>query len=133
MNFNEILTEVSPYLLAIILAILGFIAKWIGAMANAKITSLEEADKDKKIRAIIESTVKYVEQIGKALDGPAKLDKAKETALAWINEKGLIITETELNILIEATVNEFFENYNPAPVPLVVVETSVPAAPEGTE
>ena len=33
------------------------------------------------------------------------LEKAKEKALEWLNEKGIKISETELEILIESAVN----------------------------
>jgi len=34
-----------------------------------------------------------------------KLSKAKEKALEWLNSKGLKISDTELDILIESAVN----------------------------
>lgn len=34
-------------------------------------------------------------------------EKAKDKALEWLNEKGITISDTELEILIEASVNSF--------------------------
>ena len=55
----------------------------------------------------MESTVKYVEQITKnvMVTNEDKLIKAKEKALEWLNSKGLKISDTELDILIESAVN----------------------------
>ena len=48
-----------------------------------------------------------MEQIYKDLDGATKLEKAKDNILAQLNEKGISISELELDVLIEATVNGF--------------------------
>ena len=56
-------------------------------------------------KEIVKDTVNYVEQVFKDIHGAEKLEKAKEKALEWLNEKGIKISETELEILIESAVN----------------------------
>ena len=51
--------------------------------------------------------VKAVEQLYHDLGGPEKLEKAKEGIEDMLNEKGIPITELEMNLLIEAVVSEF--------------------------
>lgn len=53
---------------------------------------------------IIKNTVQYVEQVFGTLQGSEKLEKAKSTALDWLGEKGIEISDAELTILIESAV-----------------------------
>ena len=100
-----------PYLLEILFAILTGIASFIGM----KIKKVYEEYVNTKVKKdVVEDTVKYVEQVFKDIHGQEKLDKAKEKALEWLNEKGISISEVELEILIEATVNSFNKEINEA-------------------
>ena len=65
------------------------------------------AERSKTKKEIVEATVKYIEQIykGVMVSNEDKLSKAKEKALEWLNSKGLKISDTELDILIESAVN----------------------------
>jgi len=56
---------------------------------------------------IVRTTVRYVEQIYKDLDGPAKLKKAIQRASELLEGYGILISEEELTTMIEAAVNEF--------------------------
>ena len=94
----------NEYLLEIIVAILTGIASFIGV----KIKKLyEEYVNTKTKKDVVDTTVKYVEQVYKDIHGEEKLNKAKDKALEWLNEKGITISDTELEILIEASVNGF--------------------------
>lgn len=59
------------------------------------------------IKKIVEDTVKYVEQITKdiSITSENKKQKAKDKILEWLDVKGLYISNTELDILIESAVN----------------------------
>lgn len=93
-----------PYLIEILVAILTGVASFIGL----KVKKLYEEYINTKMKEdIVNSTVKYVEQVFKDIHGKEKLEKSKEKALEWLNEKGITISETELEILIEASVNGF--------------------------
>lgn len=58
----------------------------------------------KEKELVIKNTVQYVEQVFGALKGSEKLEKAKVTALDWLQEKGIEISDAELTILIESSV-----------------------------
>lgn len=99
--FDEL---VSAYLIPILAAIITGVSSYVGL----KIKSIYEKYVDTKTKKeIIEYTVKYVEQICKAtkLTSAEKLDMAKEKALNWLNSKGIKISDTELEVLIESAVN----------------------------
>lgn len=98
---NEIITT---YGMQIIGAILTAIATFIGTKIKALYEEYVNNDTKKKV---VEDTVRYVEQIYKDLKGEQKLKKAKENILALLNEKGISITELELDVLIESTCNGF--------------------------
>lgn len=93
-----------PYLMEILSLVITGIVTYIGLQAK----SIFEKYINTQIKKdVVESTVKYVEQIYKDVHGAEKLEKAKEKALDWLNEKGITISETELEILIESAVNGF--------------------------
>ena len=105
MTFAEFFVEIQPALFSIATAILTFIAGYLGKKAKEFLDTKEK-------RAIVESTVMFVEQVGKALGSEEKFALAKEKALALAEEKGVKIGETELEILIEAFVQKFFYHYH---------------------
>jgi len=90
-----------PFLGTVISAIIAFIAKKYHSKAN---------DDTKKKVAL--DTVKYIEQVFKDLHGSEKFNKAVECAKEWLEEKGINISSTELNILIESAVNELNKKGN---------------------
>lgn len=53
-------------------------------------------------KSIVDSTVKYVEQIYKDKSSEEKYQEAEVNALELLTEKGIAITELELKVLIEA-------------------------------
>ena len=106
---GNILETIQPYILEIIAAILTGVASFIG-MKVKKV--YEDHINTKTKKDVVDTTVKYVEQVYKDIHGAEKLEKAKEKALEWLNEKGITISDTELEILIEASVNGFKNGLN---------------------
>ena len=90
------------YLLEILAAIIAAVASFIGIRIKNAYTKYVDTQTKKEI---VKDTVNYVEQIYKDIHGAEKLEKAKEKALEWLNEKGIKISDTELEILIESAVN----------------------------
>lgn len=90
------------YLLEILAAIIAAVASFIGIRIKNAYTKYVDTQTKKEI---VKDTVNYVEQIYKDIHGAEKLEKAKEKALEWLNEKGIKISNTELEILIESAVN----------------------------
>jgi intergrase/recombinase len=80
----------------------------IASFVGLKIKGIyEKYINDKTKKDVVESTVKYVEQIYSDLKGEEKLEKAKENIIELLNQKGISITELEMDVLIEATCNSF--------------------------
>ena len=93
-----------PYLMEIIVTILTAIATYIGT----KIKKIyEEKVNDDTKRKVVSTVVKAVEQLYKDLNGEEKLEKAQENIVEMLNEKGIMITELEMNMLIEEVCNSF--------------------------
>lgn len=80
------------------------VASFIGMSIKKAYTKYVDTKTKKEI---VDLTVKYIEQIykGVMISNEDKLSKAKEKALEWLNSKGLKISDTELDILIESAVN----------------------------
>lgn len=93
-----------PYLMEIIVTILTAIATYIGA----KIKKIyEEKANDETKRKVVSTVVRAIEQLYKDLNGEEKLEKAQENIVEMLNEKGIMITELEMNMLIEEVCNSF--------------------------
>lgn len=93
---------IQNYLLEILATIITALASFIGVSIKNAYTKYINTKTKKEI---VKDTVNYVEQVFKDIHGAEKLNKAKEKALEWLNEKGIKISETELEILIESAVN----------------------------
>lgn len=100
---NELLLELQPYLVGILTVILGYVSNKLRLYFDAKI----DEQKQKQIKDVIKGAVAFVEQVSKKdleLVGKAKFELAKEKAVLLLNEKGLAVSEVELEMLIEAFV-----------------------------
>ena len=62
---------------------------------------------DKAKKDVAKTVVQAVEQIYKDLHGEEKLNKALESASEMLAEKGIIVTDLEMRMLIEAALAEF--------------------------
>ena len=67
---------------------------------------------DKTKRAVAKTCVQAVEQIYSDLHGEAKYNKCVEAMSQMLAEKGIVITELEIKMLIEAAVGEFNKVFN---------------------
>lgn len=92
------------YIMEILATIITAVASYIGVQIKKAYTKYVDTKTKKEI---VDATVKYIEQIykGVMISNEDKLIKAKEKALEWLNSKGLKISDTELDILIESAVN----------------------------
>lgn len=100
--WQEIITT---YLIPALFTVLTGVVAWLGN----KIKSLiEEKVRNEKVKEIINDVVKYTEQTSKELTSTEKFNKAMEEASEWLNSKGITISETELRIMIEASVNALY-------------------------
>ena len=101
MTIQEI---ISNFLLPVIAAAVTGLAGFIG-MQLKKLYQKHVDDKTKE--AVVRTCVKAVEQLYHDLGGPEKLEKAKDGIQEMLKEKGIAISELEMDMLIESVVSEF--------------------------
>ena len=94
----------ATYALPVIAAALSAVAGFIGVQIKKL---YEKHINDKTKEAVVRTCVKAVEQLYHDLNGPEKLKKAQDGVRQMLEEKGIPITELELNLLIESIVSEF--------------------------
>jgi hypothetical protein len=80
--------------------------------------------KDKVKKEVAVQVVKYVEQVYKDMHGEEKLEKALEAAADMLAEKGIIISDLELRVLLEAALAELNGAFQ---------KTATPETPTNTE
>lgn len=85
---------------ALLTAIAGFIATKIKAIYEAKCD-------DETKKKVVRSCVKAVEQLYNDLGGAEKLERAKANIIQILELKGIVISELELDMLIEEVIAEF--------------------------
>lgn len=96
---------VSTYLIPALMTILTGVVTRIGTKVKKII---EEKAKNEKIKDIIYDVVKYVEQTSKELTGSEKFELAVKKSTEWLNSKGIYVSDLELKIMIESTVNTLY-------------------------
>ena len=101
MNWLDILNQCLDILLP---AVASVIAVILGVLATKIKTTYNDKIQDETVRTIVKSVVEWAQQVYKDCDGPEKLQKALEKASAILNEKGITISDEELNMLIESAV-----------------------------
>ena len=119
----------AAYVLPVIMAALAAFAGWLGTQLKKLVQKYIDS---KTKESVVRTCVKAAEQLYHDLSGPEKLLKAQEGVVQMLNEKGIPISELEMNLLIEAVVSEF--NYGfakAADVPKS--DTPAPALPEESE
>ena len=93
-------TYALPVIAAAVTALAGFLGAQLKGLYQKYIN-------DKTKESVVRTCVKAVEQLYHDLGGPEKLEKAKEGIADMLNEKGIPISELEMNLMIEAVVSEF--------------------------
>jgi len=106
---QEILNQVLSILLP---ALATLIAGWFAVLGNKIKVAYEEKINTQIKKQVVQSTVEYVEQVYKAINGDEKLQKAIEQATIILSEKGILISEVELRMLIEAAVYGLKQGFN---------------------
>lgn len=108
---EELMNQITPYLMIILTAVAGYLATKIKTFIDAKI----DHEKQEQLISFVEKTVNYVEQIGFDLNAEEKFKLAKAKIVIWMNQRGITVTEEELEVLIEAFVHNLMK-------PLPVIE-----------
>jgi intergrase/recombinase len=94
----------SEYGITIIGTILTGVATYLGMVAKKLYTKWVN---DKTKKDVVDTVVKAVEQIYKDLHGEDKLDRAFNSAAIMLSEKGIKVSDLELELLIESALAEF--------------------------
>ena len=101
MNWLDILNQCLDILLP---AVASVIAVILGVLATKIKTTYNDKIQDETVRTIVKSVVEWAQQVYQDCEGPEKLQKALEKASIILNEKGITISDEELNMLIESAV-----------------------------
>ena len=96
---------VTTYLIPALMTILTGVLAWIGTKIKSVI---EEKTKNEKAKDIIYDVVRYTEQTCKELTSNEKFELSVQEATKWLNSKNIYISEYELKIMIEASVNTLY-------------------------
>ena len=101
MTHAELLgTYVLPVLAAALTALAGFVGAQLKNLYRRWVD-------DKTKEAVVRTCVKAVEQLYRDVGGPEKLERAREGIRQMLEEKGIPITQLEMDMLIESVVAEF--------------------------
>lgn len=97
---NELINQICNNILQIILVL---VFSYVGLAYN-KLTTRYVNSETKSI--VVKDCVKCVEQIYKDLHGDDKKAECENIIVQLLYEKGITITQTELDVMIEAAVQE---------------------------
>lgn len=116
---STLLSEVAPLLTTAVVLLVGIISSFLGMQAKKVLNKIETREEMSTVREALENnkeivkmSVDYVEQIGKHLKAKEKFELAKDKAVQIANEKGITITEQEMEVLIEQAVIGFKEGFS---------------------
>lgn len=94
---NQCLDVILPAVASVIAILFGVLGAKIKQIYNEKSQS-------ETVKVVVDNVVKWVQQVYYELEGPEKLQKALTEASTILKEKGITISETELDMMIESAV-----------------------------
>ena len=94
---NQCLDVILPAIASVIAILFGVLGAKIKRLYTDKV-------QDETVKTVVDSVVKWVQQVYYDLDGQGKLEKALERASQTLKEKGITVSKSELNTLIESAV-----------------------------
>lgn len=94
---NQCLDVILPAIASVIAILFGVLGAKIKRLYTDKV-------QDETVKTVVDSVVKWVQQVYYDLDGQGKLEKALERASQTLEEKGITVSKSELNTLIESAV-----------------------------
>lgn len=101
MDWMSILNECLDVILPAIASVVAILFGVLGAKIKQVYT---ERTQNETVKVVVDNVVKWVQQVYYELEGPEKLQKALTEASTILNEKGITISETELDMMIESAV-----------------------------
>lgn len=120
---NELLEllgpELTPIIQNLLLTLVGVLSTYLGIQFKKLMSKAERSKEVQEIRnklkaneELVKLSVEYVEKIGGHLASDEKRDLAIEKTVEIANQKGLDITRTEIEVMIEGILLNFKEGYN---------------------
>lgn len=120
---NELLEllgpELTPIIQNLLLTVVGVLATYLGIQFKKLMSKVERSKEVQEIRnklkaneELVKLSVEYVEKIGGHLASDEKRNLAIDKSVEIANQKGLDITRTEIEVLIEGILLNFKEGYN---------------------
>ena len=94
---NQCLDIILPAIASVVAVLFGVLGTKIKQIYNEKA-------QNETVKVVVDNVVKWVQQVYYELEGPEKLQKALTEASIILNEKGITISETELDMMIESAV-----------------------------
>lgn len=119
---NSLVEQLVPYLVSIVTVILGYVSFRVGKVIDGAMSKYDIYDAIKTNQTIVKASVEYAEQVFKEAKGQEKFELAKERAIQIFKERGIEISEKELNTLIEQSVFQFKNGMNEAHQTVEVLE-----------
>lgn len=119
-NMEFVKDFASQYGLLILQSTITFIIGYVGTYIKKYI---DNAENNKIKKEVCITCVKAVEQLYTDLHGEEKLQKCTEAMTEMLNERGIQITELEINMLIHSTLadlNKLFDDVFGEEAPIVV-------------
>ena len=120
---NQCLDVILPAVASVIAILFGVLGAKIKQTYNQKA-------QNETVKVVVDNVVKWVQQVYYELEGPEKLQKALTEASTILNEKGITISETELDMMIESAVYGLKQGMT---TETVLVEGTVGETKEDTE
>lgn len=101
MEWNDLLNQIIQILLPLLATFLTGVFTYLGARVKS---AYENKVKTETAKTVVNDVVRFVEQVYSDIGGKEKLQKAIEQASTILASKGISLTETEINMLIESAV-----------------------------
>lgn len=109
MDWTTIGNQLVDILLPVLATFLTGLFTYIGTKLKS---AYEKKVNTETAKAVVEDVVKFVEQVYTDIHGKEKLQKAIEQASIILQNKGISISEAEINMLIESAVYGLNEGLN---------------------
>ena len=109
MDWTAIGNQLVDILLPVLATFLTGLFTYIGTKLKS---AYEKKVNTETAKAVVEDVVKFVEQVYTDIHGKEKLQKAIEQASIILQNKGISISEAEINMLIESAVYGLNEGLN---------------------
>ena len=104
---EQIIEILAGALAQVLVIVIGVVAGFAGMKVKNFYNQKEIKETIENNKIIVGIAVDFAEQTHKALDGAERFEKAKDKAIAMMNERGIPVKEEEIDAMIEQAVLSF--------------------------